>query len=58
MRWESEIDIEMSNRVRGCLSVEEIQSLLLSSLTKDELEEFAGELIKGAAARPVYLGDE
>ena len=58
MRWESEIDIEMSNRVRGCITVEEIQSLLFSSLTRDELEEFAGELIKGAAVKPVYLGDE
>jgi hypothetical protein len=43
MDWQEELQIEVIERN---LKVAEAFDLLVSNLTKDELEEFAGELIK------------
>jgi hypothetical protein len=45
MDWKREIEIA-GRAKRIFVPLEEIQSVLMMSLTRDELEEFAGELIK------------
>lgn len=56
MDWHEELRIEVIERN---LEVAEAFDLLVSNLTKDELEEFAGELIKFAelSPAPLMLGD-
>jgi hypothetical protein len=44
MDWDKEIEINGNVAV----SVGELHSILLVSLTKDEMEEFAGEIIKAS----------
>ena len=46
MNWDAEINIEGERGVKLSVTLAEIQSILLYSLTKDELEEFARELIR------------
>jgi hypothetical protein len=59
MNWDAEVDIEGEGRVKLSVTLAEIHSLLLCSLTKGELEEFGGELIKYAkfSTTPILLGD-
>ena len=45
MKLEKQIEVAGCKRTIS-LSIGEIQSVLMEELTKDELEEFAGELIR------------
>ena len=56
MDWHEELPIEVIER---SLEVAEPFDLLVSNLTKDELEGFAGELIKFAefSPAPLLLGE-
>jgi hypothetical protein len=48
MNWDAEVDIEGDGGVKVAVTLAEIQGLLLCNLTKDELEEFAWDLICAA----------
>jgi len=48
MNWEKEIGFEDGEKRKVVTTVGEIQDLLISSLTRDEMEEFGGELTKWA----------
>jgi hypothetical protein len=54
MNWDQEIEIEAKNGIKGTVTVAEIQSLLMADLTREELEEFAGELIRWVEFQPPY----
>ena len=53
MDWDKEIEIDGTVAV----SVGELHSILLENLTRDEMEEFAGEMIKAAVMEPIDLGE-
>lgn len=48
MNWEREIEFEDGEKRKVVVTVGEIQDLLISNLTRNEMEEFGGELIKCA----------
>ncbi len=52
MDWDKGIEVEGKEGKKAEVSVGDIQSLLMAYLTKDELEEFAGELIKFVELSP------
>lgn len=52
--WEQEIEIAGKAK-RIFVPREEIQNVLMMSLTRDELEQFASELIKFAELSPAPL---
>jgi|GEM_PF-2656611 len=59
MNWNKEIEVESQSGTRAITTVGEIQDILLEELTKEEAEEFAGELIKGLSSpRPDDFGSE
>ncbi len=49
MNWKEMIEVG-----EEAFSLEEIQEALMASLSRDEMEEFAGELIKWAEFEPRY----
>ena len=51
MNWEQEIEIEGEGGIRVMATAGEIHNILMAALTRDEIEEFAGELIVAAASR-------
>jgi hypothetical protein len=53
MDWDSLIEVEGVQ-----VKLSELHSILLENLTRDDLEEFAGEMIKFAVMEPVHLGEE
>lgn len=48
MNWEREIEFEDGENRKVVVTVGEIQDLLISNLTRNEMDEFGGELIKCA----------
>jgi hypothetical protein len=52
MYWNQEIEIDIGGGRLISLTLEEIHELLTENLTKDKLEEFAGELIKWVELSP------
>ena len=52
MNWDKEIEVEGNEGIKAALTVGELQSFLMMELTKDELEEFAAELIKWVELTP------
>ncbi len=58
MNWDLEIEVEGKEGVKATLTVADIHNALFNSLTRDDVEEFAGELIKAAVLSPVDLGEE
>ena len=59
MNWEQEIDLVSEGAARVTIALEILHELLTEQLSKEELEEFAGELIKSVELSPVLilLGD-
>lgn len=57
INWKQEIEIA-GRAKKMFVSLEEIQNVLMMSLTKEELEEFAGALIKFAVMGPLNIGEE
>ena len=59
MNWEREIELEWDNRVSGWIKLSDLLDLMTASLTRDEAEQFGGELIKFAkiSLAPLLLGD-
>jgi hypothetical protein len=56
MNWAKDIEVEGKEGKKAEVSVGHIQDLLMAYLTKDEIEEFAGELIKWVEfSKPLYL---
>lgn len=55
MNWDKEIEVQGNEGVKAAVTVGELQSVLMMELTKEELEEFAGELIKYAELPPPSL---
>jgi hypothetical protein len=59
MNWDQEIEIEIEKGVSTSLTIGEIESILMAELAKDDLEEFAGELIKWVEfSKPLHLVSE
>jgi len=59
MNWDKEIEVESQSGKKAITTVGEIQGILLEELTKEEAEEFAGELIKVLGSpRPADFGSE
>ena len=58
MYWNQEIEIDIGGGNLISLTLDEIHELLREALTKDQLEEFAGELIKFAVLELVCYGEE
>lgn len=52
MNWDREIEVEGNEGIKATVTVGELQSVLMGKLTKDELEEFAGKLIKWGELSP------
>lgn len=52
MNWDKEIEVEGNEGIKAVVTVGELQSVLIGELTKDDLEEFAGELIKWVELSP------
>lgn len=48
MNWDREIEVEGNKGVKAVATLGEIQGLLMEELSREEAEEFAGELIKWA----------
>ena len=52
MNWDREIEVEGNKGVRAELTVGDLQSVLMSEITKDEMEEFVQELVKFVELSP------
>jgi len=46
MNWDRGIEVEGKEGKKTEVTIRDIHSLLMADLTKEELEEFAGDLIK------------
>jgi len=54
MNWDREIEVEGKEGEKAAVTIGDIQSILMADLTKDEVEEFAGELIKWVELQPQF----
>jgi len=57
VNWEQEIGIEFGNRVGKQIRLIDLLETLLEELTRDEMEEFGGELIKAAVFREESMNE-
>ncbi|MCJ7645704.1 hypothetical protein MUO65_02185 [bacterium] len=57
MNWDNGIEVS-GDGGKVLVTLGELHSILLENLTRDDLEEFAGEMIKFAVMEPVHLGEE
>jgi hypothetical protein len=46
MKWDKEIELATEGASRVTISLEILEEVLAEQLTKEEMDEFAGELIK------------
>lgn len=52
MNWDQEIEIGGKGGLKVLVTVAEIQDLLMSNLTRNEMDEFGGDLIKCGVLGP------
>lgn len=59
MNWDQEIDLVSEGAAKVTIALEILHGLLTEQLSKEELEEFASELIKSVdlSQVPILLGD-
>ena len=55
MNWDKEIEFEGKQGEKAVATLGEIQGMLMEELTREEAEEFAGELIKWAELGDPHL---
>jgi hypothetical protein len=59
MNWEKEVEFEDGEKRKVVVTAGEIQDILISNLTRNEMDEFGGELIKCAErGSPLKFSEE